>query len=183
MSDGSGIVRGTYSYVDPRQQIRTVEYVADKSGFYPILSHPVVAPQQSEAVRKATEKHQRLFNEIAEQHATGGHGGVSNFQIIFDQSSWNRNRGNYKKLKKSTMTILLPISIWLEKCSFKSLSFCQFCFSFQVILSPSDTKAVAYAKQKHLNAFERIAAEHARIAEERRAAEELTKDSKIEEHF
>lgn len=73
VSDGSGVVRGTFSYVDPRQQIRTVEYVADKSGFYPVLSHPVVAPQQSEAVRKETEKHNRLFNQIAQQQ----HGGVS----------------------------------------------------------------------------------------------------------
>lgn len=40
-------------------------------------------------------------------------------------------------------------------------------------MSPSDTKAVAYAKQKHLNAYERIAAEHAKIAEERRIENEL----------
>ncbi|XP_037033477.1 uncharacterized protein LOC119072378 [Bradysia coprophila] len=114
VSDGSGVVRGTYSYVDPRQQIRTVEYVADKSGFYPLLSHPVLPPQQSEAVRKATDNHNRLYNQIAEQHEHG-----------------------------------------------------------EGFVSPSDTKAVAYAKQKHLNAFERIAAEHAQIAEERRVAEEL----------
>jgi len=116
VSDGSGVVRGTFSYVDPRQQIRTVEYVADKSGFYPLLSHPVLPPQQSEAVRKATDNHNRLYNQIAEQHA---HGNGEGF------------------------------------------------------FSPSDTKAVAYAKQKHLNAFERIAAEHAQIAEERRIAEDL----------
>lgn len=40
-------------------------------------------------------------------------------------------------------------------------------------MSPSDTKAVAFAKQKHLNAYERIAAEHAQIAEERRIENEL----------
>lgn len=76
MSDGSGVVRGTFSYVDPRQQIRTVEYVADKTGFYPVLSHPQLPPQQSEAVRKATENHYRLFNQIAEQHYANGHGEV-----------------------------------------------------------------------------------------------------------
>lgn len=53
-------------------------------------------------------------------------------------------------------------------------------------MSPSDTKAVAYAKEKHLNAYERIAAEHAQIAEERRVAAELkaleNKQFEIEEH-
>lgn len=57
---------------------------------------------------------------------------------------------------------------------------------FQIIVSPSDTKAVAYAKEKHLNAYERIAAEHAQIAEERRVAAELkaleNKQFEIEEH-
>lgn len=52
--------------------------------------------------------------------------------------------------------------------------------SFQNIVSPSDTKAVAYAKQKHLNAYERIAAEHAQIAEERRIAEELKDLERVE---
>ncbi len=83
VSDGSGVVRGTFSYVDPRQQIRTVDYVADKNGFYPVLSHPNVAPQQSEAVRKATDNHNRLFQEIAEQHASNGHGEVSDTLIVF----------------------------------------------------------------------------------------------------
>lgn len=54
-------------------------------------------------------------------------------------------------------------------------------------MSPKDTKTVADAKQKHLNAFERIAAEHAQIAEERRIAEELkdfqSKDLDNVEHY
>lgn len=82
MSDGSGVVRGTFSYVDPRQQIRTVEYVADKTGFYPVLSHPQVAPKQSEAVRKATENHNRLYNQIAEERANG-HGEVNEFYCCY----------------------------------------------------------------------------------------------------
>lgn len=66
MSDGSGVVRGAFSYVDPRQQIRTVEYVADKNGFHPSLSH---GPEESEAVRKATERHINLYNRIAERNS------------------------------------------------------------------------------------------------------------------
>ena len=69
VSDGSGVVRGAFSYVDPRQQIRTVEYVADKTGFYPTLSHEPQQIQQTEAVRKATENHIHLYNRIAERNS------------------------------------------------------------------------------------------------------------------
>lgn len=104
VSDGSGVVQGSYSYVDPRFQIRTVEYTADKNGFHPILNHvpeplpidtPVVAaakhrhlvqfanianarqaapntvvvPVDSVAVSRAKDKHFRLYQKIAEEHA------------------------------------------------------------------------------------------------------------------
>lgn len=69
VSDGSGVVRGAFSYIDPRQQIRSVEYTADKDGFHPILSHPNSEPEQSEAVKQATIKHLNLFNRIAEANA------------------------------------------------------------------------------------------------------------------
>lgn len=69
VSDGTGVVRGAFSYIDPTQQIRSVEYVADKDGFRPILSHPNVEPQQSEAVKLATLRHFKLFNQIAEDNA------------------------------------------------------------------------------------------------------------------
>lgn len=32
VGDGSGTVRGAFSYVDPSHQVRTVEYVADEYG-------------------------------------------------------------------------------------------------------------------------------------------------------
>jgi len=69
VSDGKGTVRGAYSFIDPAQNIRSVEYVADKDGFRPILSHPLAAPRQSEAVQLATNKHIDLYNRIAEEHA------------------------------------------------------------------------------------------------------------------
>lgn len=68
VSDGSGIVRGSFSYVDPRQQIRTVDYTADQNGFHPILSHPPAAQEQSAAVKLATQRHLELYNRIAESH-------------------------------------------------------------------------------------------------------------------
>lgn len=69
VSDGSGVVRGAFSYIDPRQEIRTVEYVADKEGFHPILSHPIEEPKQSEAVKQATIRHIEQYNRIAERNA------------------------------------------------------------------------------------------------------------------
>lgn len=69
VSDGKGTVRGAYSYIDPKQEIRSVEYVADKDGFRPVLSHPQVEQQQSEAVQRATNRHIELYNRIAESHA------------------------------------------------------------------------------------------------------------------
>jgi len=65
VSDGSGVVRGKFAYVDPRNQLRTVEYVADKNGFHPSLSHE---PQETEAVKLATARHFNLYNKIAESH-------------------------------------------------------------------------------------------------------------------
>ncbi|XP_055676772.1 larval cuticle protein LCP-17 [Lutzomyia longipalpis] len=69
VSDGSGTVRGAFSYVDPRLQVRTVEYVADQYGFHPILSHEPQGPVETEAVQKAAQRHFSLYNRIAEAHA------------------------------------------------------------------------------------------------------------------
>lgn len=69
VSNGQGLVKGSYSYVDPLQQIRTVDYVADENGFRPTLSHQPVAQQPSAAVRRATERHATLYAQIAANHA------------------------------------------------------------------------------------------------------------------
>uniref|UniRef100_A0A336M846 CSON013465 protein n=1 Tax=Culicoides sonorensis TaxID=179676 RepID=A0A336M846_CULSO len=66
VGDGSGTVKGAFSYVDPRQQVRVVEYVADEYGFYPKLSHEL---QDTEAVKLATQRHFELYNRIAADHA------------------------------------------------------------------------------------------------------------------
>ncbi|XP_063833431.1 uncharacterized protein LOC135082562 [Ostrinia nubilalis] len=69
VSDGSGTVRGTFSYVDPRQKLRTVDYVADKDGFHPLLSDPLPDhPTDSEAVARAKDNHYQLYAQIAQQH-------------------------------------------------------------------------------------------------------------------
>ncbi|ETN63315.1 cuticular protein 9, RR-1 family [Anopheles darlingi] len=75
VSDGNGVVRGSFSYVDPRNQVRTVEYTADKNGFYPVLSHLPQTPQQTEAVARAEQKHYALYAKIAQEHANA-HVGV-----------------------------------------------------------------------------------------------------------
>ncbi|XP_001656455.2 larval cuticle protein A2B isoform X2 [Aedes aegypti] len=69
ISDGSGVVQGSFSYVDPKNQLRTVEYIADAHGFYPRLSHELKSPEQTEAVQRAANKHFALYAKIAEAHA------------------------------------------------------------------------------------------------------------------
>lgn len=69
VSDGSGVVRGAFSYIDPNKEIRWVEYVADDKGFHPVLSHSSENVKQSEAVKLATLRHFKLFNKIAESNA------------------------------------------------------------------------------------------------------------------
>lgn len=66
MGDGAGTVKGAFSYVDPRNEVRTVEYTADEYGFYPQLSHPV---QNTKAVDLATQRHLNLYNKIAERNS------------------------------------------------------------------------------------------------------------------
>lgn len=68
VSDGSGVIRGAFSYVDPKNEVRTVQYVADENGFHPQLSHQL---EDSEAVKAAKQKHFQLYNRIAQEHASG----------------------------------------------------------------------------------------------------------------
>ncbi|XP_030387358.1 cuticle protein 8 [Scaptodrosophila lebanonensis] len=67
VSDGSGVIRGAFSYVDPKNQVRTVQYVADENGFHPKLSHEL---EDSEAVKAAKRKHLALYHRIAQEHAS-----------------------------------------------------------------------------------------------------------------
>lgn len=62
-------ILGSYSYIDPKYKVRTVEYTADKTGFHPALINfedTLAQPVDSEAVRLAKEKHLRLYQKIAE---------------------------------------------------------------------------------------------------------------------
>ena len=69
ISDGNGIVKGSYSYVDPRHQIRTVDYIADKQGFHPILNrNPIAIPLDSPVVAAAKQRHIQQYNAIAHSH-------------------------------------------------------------------------------------------------------------------
>ena len=55
-----------FAYVDPRHQVRTVEYVADSQGFHPVLSNPVA---DTPTVAAAKANHHELFAKIAAEHA------------------------------------------------------------------------------------------------------------------
>ncbi|GFG37038.1 hypothetical protein Cfor_05433 [Coptotermes formosanus] len=65
-SDGTGTIRGMFAYVDPRYQVRTVEYVADAQGFHPVLSNPVA---DTPTVAAAKVRHADLYARIAAEHA------------------------------------------------------------------------------------------------------------------
>ncbi|XP_072749822.1 uncharacterized protein [Anoplolepis gracilipes] len=72
VGDEDGTVYGTYSFVDPKYKVRTVQYTADKNGFHPALINfddTFTQPADSEAVRLAKEKHMRLYQKIAEANA------------------------------------------------------------------------------------------------------------------
>ncbi|XP_063541217.1 cuticle protein 21-like [Cydia strobilella] len=74
VSDGSGVVRGTYSYVDPRNKVRKVDYVADKGGFHPILNDaPPDHPADTASVAQAKNRHYQLYAKIAQEHASYPH--------------------------------------------------------------------------------------------------------------
>ncbi|KAF7283170.1 uncharacterized protein LOC143193836 [Rhynchophorus ferrugineus] len=69
VSDGSGVVQGSYSYVDPSYKIRKVDYVADQYGFHPVLNHEAPAvPQDTPIVAAAKEKHLAQYSRIADAH-------------------------------------------------------------------------------------------------------------------
>ncbi|CAK9801165.1 Cuticle protein 10.9 [Anthophora plagiata] len=77
--DDSGHVRGSYSFIDPKHKVRTVQYVADENGFHASLINyedTVAQPVDSEAVKLANEKHFRLYQKIAEANALGAQGNL-----------------------------------------------------------------------------------------------------------
>lgn len=72
--DEYGHVHGSYSYIDPKQKLRTVQYSADDTGFHASLINfddAVAQPVDSEAVRLAKERHFRLYQRIAEANLHG----------------------------------------------------------------------------------------------------------------
>jgi len=69
VSDGSGVVQGSYSYVDPSFKIRKVDYIADENGFHPVLNYAASAlPKDTPVVAAAKERHLVQFSRIASQH-------------------------------------------------------------------------------------------------------------------
>ncbi|KAL1491929.1 hypothetical protein ABEB36_012447 [Hypothenemus hampei] len=69
VSDGSGVIQGSYSYVDPKLEIRKVDYIADENGFHPILNKNVQSlPDDIPAVAAAKERHLKQYARIANAH-------------------------------------------------------------------------------------------------------------------
>lgn len=69
VSDGSGVIQGSYSYVDPSFKIRKVDYVADHNGFHPVLNREAPAlPNDTPVVAAAKERHLAQYARIADSH-------------------------------------------------------------------------------------------------------------------
>ncbi|KAG5878555.1 hypothetical protein JTB14_018877 [Gonioctena quinquepunctata] len=72
VSDGSGVVQGSYSYIDPNQRIRTYEYIADKDGYHQTSNlHVPDLPSDTPIVAAAKLKHLQKFSEIAQKNQVG----------------------------------------------------------------------------------------------------------------
>ncbi|CAB3365407.1 cuticle protein 7-like [Cloeon dipterum] len=67
--DEFGVVRGQFSYVDPRNRIRTVNYVADAAGFHPVLNTGAAPVTDTPVVAAAKLRHLALAEKIAADHA------------------------------------------------------------------------------------------------------------------
>lgn len=65
---------GSYSFVDPKNKVRTVQYIVDENGFQPSLINyedVLKQPKDSEAVRREKERHRILYAKIAASNAYG----------------------------------------------------------------------------------------------------------------
>lgn len=108
---------GSYSYIDPKYKVRTVEYTADKTGFHPALINfedTLAQPVDSEAVRLAKEKHLHLYERIAEANAHNiplNLPRVIAYNVIID----NPNRGSdfyvWRQLQSHDSPLSLSLSL------------------------------------------------------------------------
>jgi len=62
--DGEGVIRGSYTYLDPNHRWRKVSYLADKDGFH-VEEDKDSTPKDTVAVANAKAKHGFLFQELA----------------------------------------------------------------------------------------------------------------------
>ncbi|XP_023331104.1 uncharacterized protein LOC111703403 isoform X2 [Eurytemora carolleeae] len=68
--DATGVIRGSYAYLDPNYEWQKVSYVADENGFHVDSANlpqpnPLKHPEDTIAVTKAKTNHARLYQEIA----------------------------------------------------------------------------------------------------------------------
>ena len=68
--NGSGQIRGSYTYLDPNWTWQTIKYMADPDGGFRILegSSLGLLPKDTAAVQKAKEEHEALFKMIAQRN-------------------------------------------------------------------------------------------------------------------
>merc|ERR1711983_617254 len=69
--DGTGKVRGSYTYLDPNWTWQTIKYVADPDGGFRIMEGSTLGllPKDTAAVQKAKAEHDALFQMIAQRNS------------------------------------------------------------------------------------------------------------------
>jgi hypothetical protein len=70
--DEEGVVKGSYTYLDPNYVWQSVKYVADAEGFHILPGSTPLAqshPEETPVVAAARAKHAELFKEIAERNS------------------------------------------------------------------------------------------------------------------
>lgn len=94
------IFTGSYSYIDPKYQIRTVEYTADKNGFHPILSHsPAPLPLDTPVVAAAKHRHLAQFARIANVRNPGNVVAVPRDSVAVSRAK-DKHFSLYEKIAK-----------------------------------------------------------------------------------
>lgn len=186
-----------FAYVDPRQQIRTVEYFADQNGFYPYLTPD--PNQETRAVQNAKASHYSLYNQIAADHQRAA---LERQQLEQYQQAYNQ------QLKQQAYNQQLKQQAYnqqLKQQAYNQLSLQQDYEQNQqfgydkdqqvgynqdeqpgfdpnlLINHPRDTPVVERAKLRHYDLYNKIALEHAKIVAERAERGELDDNGDYDE--
>lgn len=149
--DGSGQIRGSYTYLDPNWTWQTIKYQADPDGGFRILEGSTlgVRPKDTAAVQKAREEHETLFKMIALRN-----------QQIGEQLEHQQVHPQHHHVQQQHQHVQQH-QLHRQQQHAAALNL------------PKESKAVLQKRRQHAELFQKIAEEHRLLAEEhKRLAEQ-----------